>query len=282
MVISELLTKATKILTENGLENPRFEAGYFVAHILKMSQTDLVLNCQKTVDAVDEEELMHLLKRRISGEPFQYILGTQEFMGLTFSVAPCVLIPRQDTETLVEFVLDKTENTPLNILDIGTGSGCIPISLAYFRSNFRCVGIDLSEDAIKLAKKNSESLSVSDRVSFKKCDILTEIPNSEFDIIISNPPYIKSEILPTLQTEVRDFEPNMALDGGTDGLTFYRRICGIAPRILKNNGLLAFEIGFDQADEVTALMAEDFSDITVTKDLSGNNRVVSGVLRHQN
>ncbi|MBR4173242.1 MAG: peptide chain release factor N(5)-glutamine methyltransferase, partial [Clostridia bacterium] len=177
------------------------------------------------------------------------------------------------------FILDRFKDVPLSILDIGTGTGCIPISLAHFRKSFSAKGIDISDNALKLAKKNAENLAVSDRVSFENCDILTEIPNGNFDIIVSNPPYIKSGIIPTLQTEVRNFEPILALDGGGDGLKFYRRICNLAPKILKKGGLLAFEIGFDQADEVKELMSATFENIEVTKDLAKCDRVVSGNLR---
>ena len=279
MVISELLSKVTKSLSEYGIENSRFEAGYLVGFVLKLSQPELVLKANSFVTDNEEQEVLSILKRRISGEPFQYILGTQEFMGLEFAVTGDVLIPRQDTETLVEFILENTENSPVSLLDIGTGTGCIPISIAHFKTAFYCTGIDISEKAIKLAQKNAEKLNVSDRVEFLKCDILTDFPKKKFDIAVSNPPYIKSAVIPTLQTEVRDFEPRLALDGGEDGLKFYRKICDIAPNVLKSGGLLAFEIGFDQAHEVKSLMEKSFDNVKVTKDLLQNDRVVSGYLR---
>lgn len=279
MVISELLPRVTKSLSEGGIENSRFEAGYLIGYVLNMPQAELILNADISVSADDEEKISALVKRRISGEPFQYILGTQEFMGLEFAVTGDVLIPRQDTETLVEFILENTDDRPLSVLDIGTGTGCIPISLAHFKTRFNCLGIDINENAIALAQKNSETFNVSDRVKFEICDILKDFPKRKFDVVVSNPPYIKSSVLPLLQAEVRDFEPHQALDGGTDGLKFYRRICDIASDILKIGGLLAFEIGFDQADEVVALMKKSFENIKVTKDLSQNNRVVSGYLR---
>lgn len=279
MVISELLSKVTKSLKEGGIENSRFEAGYLIGYVLNMPQAELVLNADISVSADDEEKISALVKRRISGEPFQYILGTQEFMGLEFAVTGDVLIPRQDTETLVEFILENTDDRPLSVLDIGTGTGCIPISLAHFKARFNCLGIDINKNAVKLAQKNAEALNVSDRVKFEICDILNDFPKRKFDVVVSNPPYIKSSVLPLLQAEVRDFEPHQALDGGADGLMFYRRICDISPDILKIGGLLAFEIGFDQADEVVTLMKKSFENIKVTKDLSQNNRVVSGYLR---
>lgn len=279
MVISELLQNVTKELTLNGSDNARFEAVHLICFVLEISQKDLILNAKTEVSEEEKNKIFELVKRRVSGEPFQYILGTQEFMSLEFAVTPDTLIPRQDTETLVELVLSETDNTPLSLLDIGTGTGCIPISLAHFKNNFNCVGIDISENALKIAQKNAETLKVSDRVTFEKCDILTDFPNKKFDIIVSNPPYIKSEIIPTLQTEVRDFEPNLALDGGIDGLKFYRRICGIAPKILKKGGFLVFEIGFDQEKDVFSIMETNFEKIKITKDLSGNDRVISGYLK---
>ena len=279
MVISELLQKVTKELTSFGCDNAHFEAVHLISFVLDISPKDLVLNAKNAVSEEEKSRISELVKRRISGEPFQYILGTQEFMSLEFTVTPDTLIPRQDTETLVEFVLDKTENLPLSILDIGTGTGCIPISLSHFKDNLNCVGIDISEEALKIAQKNAETLKVSDRVTFEKCDILTDFPSKKFDIVVSNPPYIKSDIIPTLQTEVRDFEPNLALDGGIDGLKFYRRICEIAPKILKSGGFLVFEIGFDQAQDVFSIMETNFHNLKITKDLSGNDRVVSGYLK---
>lgn len=279
MVISELLQKVTKELTSFGCDNAHFEAVHLISFVLDISPKDLILNGKNAVSGEEKSRISELVKRRISGEPFQYILGTQEFMSLEFTVTPDTLIPRQDTETLVEFVLDKTENLPLSILDIGTGTGCIPISLAHFKSNFNCIGIDISEDALKIAQKNAEALKVSDRVSFGKCDILTDFPNKKFDIVVSNPPYIKSSIIPTLQTEVRDFEPILALDGGIDGLKFYRRICDILPKILKTGGFFALEIGFDQAQDVLSIMETNFHNLKITKDLSGNDRVISGYLK---
>ena len=221
-------------------------------------------------------ELSELIKRRLLHEPLQYILGSWEFMSLPFLVTSDALIPRQDTETLVEFVLSETDDSAKSLLDIGTGTGCIPISAAHFKKNLTCLGIDISEKTVALAKRNAENLKVSERVDFAVCDILSEIPERKFDIVVSNPPYIKSDIIDTLQAEVRDFEPKIALDGGEDGLIFYRRICEIAPEILNKGGLLAFEIGFDQGIEVSELMRENFENVKVLKDLCDNDRVVCG------
>lgn len=278
MVIYELLTKISTALKAYGIENSNFEACCILGITLNMQHQEIILNRNKEVLEKDGKSALKLLKRRLSGEPLQYILGTQEFMSLPFFVTKDVLIPRQDTETLVEFLISEKEDLPLFVLDIGTGTGCIPISLAHFKKKFRLTGIDISKNAISLAQKNADSLGVADRVNFEILDILSKTPKGKYDIVVSNPPYIKTEDIATLQTEVRLYEPHLALDGGSDGLIFYRRICDLAPKILNSSGLLAFEIGFDQAGAVSNLMKKDFRDIRVIKDLCGNDRVVAGYL----
>ena len=274
MVISELLSEITKDLNKNA-----FEAAQILSFVLGISPSELVLKGKNEVSEKDRDTALSLVKRRLSHEPLQYILGSWEFMSLPFFVSGDALIPRQDTETLVEFVLSETDNSAKALLDIGTGTGCIPISIAHFKKNFTCLGIDVSDKAIALAKRNAEGLNMADRVDFEKCDILSEIPEKKFDIVVSNPPYIKSDIIDTLMPEVRDFEPKIALDGGADGLIFYRRICEIAPKILSSGGLLAFEIGFDQGIEVSELMRDNFENVRVIKDLCNNDRVVAGYLK---
>lgn len=276
MVIAELLSIMEKELEDIG--NAPFEAAQLLGAALSLSQTELILKKNAEVPEDDKIKALSLVKRRLTHEPLQYILGFWEFMSLPFFVSPDALIPRPDTETLVEFVLSERGGMPTSLLDIGTGTGCIPISLAYFDKNFVCRGIDISGAALSLAEKNAVKNGVSDRVSFEKCDILYKAPKDKYDAVVSNPPYIKSGVIDTLQTEVRDFEPRAALDGGDDGLIFYRRICGIAPMLLKNGGLLAFETGFDQSADVSELMKKAFKDIRITKDLCGNDRVVSGYL----
>lgn len=279
MVISELLSTVSQKLKTYGIENYHFEASNILGFVLNMTASELILSKKKEISENDTAKALNYLERRLSGEPLQYILGTQEFMSLPFFVSPDVLIPRQDTETLVEFILSEKDDFDYSVLDIGTGSGCIPISLAHFKRTFRCTGIDISEKALELAKKNADANNVSERVQFEALDILEKLPNDRYDVVISNPPYIKSADLKTLQDEVRLFEPHLALDGGKDGLDYYRRICKIAPHILKKGGLLAFEIGFDQATTVSALMEKDFKEIRVIKDLCKNDRVVAGYIK---
>ena len=279
MVISELLRDITQKLRESGNDNPLFEANQLIGYAFNMSTADIALNRGQTVSDAKAAEILSLVKRRTDGEPLQYILGTQEFMSLSFIVGPDVLIPRQDTEILVELILDMKISSPVHILDIGTGTGCIPISLMHFNKNITATGIDISEGALKTARKNAEISNVSDRFTLLKTDIMTEIPDGKYDIVVSNPPYIKSGIIPSLQREVKDFEPISALDGGADGLAFYRRICEISGKLLNPHGFAVFEIGYDQAKSVSEIMSVFFEEIKITKDLCGNDRVISGYLK---
>lgn len=270
MVIRELLRELSAYCGENG----EFEARELFMYAAGMTMTEVVLNRGSEVDAETEERVRQLVKRRISGEPLQYITGTAEFMGLEFEVNPYTLIPRQDTETLVETVIEYAADG-VKILDIGTGSGCIGISLARYIKNSKVTLADISVGALDMAKKNAESNGV--RVKCVRLDILKEIPESEFDIIVSNPPYIETETIQGLDVNVRDYEPLSALDGGADGLVFYRRITDIAPQILKNGGLLAYEIGYNQGEAVGSMVRKAFGNARVIKDLCGNDRVVIAI-----
>lgn len=276
MVISELVRETAKSLTDNA----RFEAELMVMNALGISRTQLVLDGRRDVTAEQREKVSEMVKRRKTGEPLQYILGECEFMSLGFYVESGVLIPRSDTETLVETVIEKTdEDKKLKILDICTGSGCIGISTAHFRPNAYVDLIDISDKAIEIAEKNIIRNNVQSRVKVQKMDILNEYPQEKYDIVVSNPPYIETEVIDTLQTEVKNHEPRLALDGGKDGLIFYRRITEITPEILKKGGMLAFEIGYNQGETVSALMERNFGDIRVVQDFCKNDRVVTGILK---
>lgn len=276
MVISELVRETAKMLSDNA----RFEAELIVMSAVGINRTQLVLDSRRDVTEVQRERVSEMVKRRQSGEPLQYILGECEFMSLDFYVESGVLIPRSDTETLVEAVIEKTdENKNMKILDICTGSGCIGISTACFRSSAYVDLIDISDKAIEIAKKNIVRNNVQSRVKVQKMDILNEYPSEKYDIVVSNPPYIETEVIDTLQTEVKNHEPRLALDGGEDGLIFYRRITEIAPEILKKGGMLAFEIGYNQGKAVSALMGKNFCDVRIIQDFSKNDRVVTGILK---
>lgn len=274
MVISELLRYAREMLNDNA----EFEARQLVMRASKMSHTDLIVKSKSEVSEEIVESVRKMAERRRKGEPLQYILGTAEFMSLEFEVTPDTLIPRSDTETLVEAVLDEIGEEKVSLLDIGSGTGCIGISIAHY-SNAKVTFLDVSESALKTAKKNAEKHGI--QADFLNMDILNEAPHKTFDVVVSNPPYIETDVIETLQTEVRDYEPLLALDGGDDGLKFYRRIIEIAPRILKINGLLAFEIGYNQGKAVSDMMGKSFENVRIIKDLCGNDRVVAGRIKRQ-
>ena len=276
MVISELVMETAKSLSDNA----HFEAELIVMSAVGINRTQLVLDSRRDVTEEQCERVSEMVNRRQSGEPLQYILGECEFMSLDFYVESGVLIPRSDTETLVEAVIEKTdENKNMKILDICTGSGCIGISTAHFRSSAYVDLIDISDKAIEIAKKNIVRNNVQSRVKVQKMDILNEYPSEKYDIVVSNPPYIETKVIDTLQTEVKNHEPRLALDGGEDGLIFYRRITEIAPEILKKGGMLAFEIGYNQGKAVSALMGKNFCDVRIIQDFSKNDRVVTGILK---
>lgn len=217
------------------------------------------------------------IQTRSMGKPLQHIIGSQEFMSLDFEVSGDVLIPRQDTEILVEAIINKlsTIKHKIEILDMCTGSGCIAVSLAYYLKNSHLTAVDISSSAIAVAERNALKNSVAERIEFV-CSSLFEKISGKFDVIVSNPPYIPKADIEELSVEVRDFEPRIALDGGADGLDFYRRIVNESPNFLAQGGILAFETGFDQAYVVADLMSTNFFGIEIIKDLSNINRVVIG------
>lgn len=273
MVISELIHKIKEQLTDNA----DFEAREIVSAALKADRAFLIINAKTEVPKAAETAALDMLRRRLGGEPLQYILGFAEFMSLRFKVTRDTLIPRSDTETLVETVLDRLGGGEANLLDIGTGTGCIGISISYYNKNVHPTLVDISGGALRIAGENAAANGVDAKLL--QLDIMEEIPMGEYDIIVSNPPYIESGVIPTLQTEVKDYEPVSALDGGGDGLMFYRRIIKIAPKLLKNGGRLFFEIGYNQGGAVEELMKESFCEIEIIKDLCGNDRVVCGRLK---
>lgn len=274
MVISEL-TKAVREIISNS-DAPEFEAQYIVMAAMGADMTEYALKRSDAAGETLEEKAFAMANRRKGGEPLAYILSSAEFMGLTFKVNRGTLIPRADTETLVEFLIEKIGNKKVRVLDIGTGTGCIGISLAHFCPNAEITLLDISENALCTAKENARLNGVF--AEFVRCDILREIPCGKFDIIVSNPPYIRTDVIKTLQTEVKDYEPVTALDGGADGLLFYRRISKIALNLLNSGGMLAFETGFDQRAEITKLMS-NYADVGALKDFGGSDRVVYGFKR---
>lgn len=233
--------------------------------------SEVLTHPENTLDA-DFEEIFARIK---SGEPVQYVLGETEFMGLTFKVNKNVLIPRQDTELLCEWAIDFAESKKkARVLDICTGSGCIAISVGKL-TNAETFAFDISEEALKVAEENNRLNDAE--VKFFKADAHTFRDLSELDLILSNPPYIETEVVKSLDKNVRDFEPHLALDGGEDGLDFYSDIAKNSFEMLKDGGALAVEIGYNQGLAVSEIFKKHFGNATVLKDLSGLDRMVYGV-----
>ncbi len=232
----------------------------------------------KDISLSDEQTIKKIATLRATHKPLAYILGESNFFGRDFAVNNNVLIPRMDTEVLIETIIKECQHFDKNktILDIGTGSGAIIITLA-LELGANCIGVDINEDALAVAKTNAKKLGAD--VQFFKSNLFENLKSEKFDIIVSNPPYIETAKINELDAEVKDFEPHLALDGGLKGLDFYEKIVRDAKYFLNKNGMLFFEIGYNQANDVSKLMEKDFEDIKVVKDYGGNDRVVFGKLR---
>lgn len=260
-------------LREAGIEEASLDARLLLEETCGTGRNDLLAHGDRQVAQELSDRYMSRIEERKRHIPLQHILGYQEFMGLKFKVTPGVLIPRQDTETLVEEVM-RYLNDGMRILDLCTGSGCILLSLLRYSNSCQGVGSDLSAQALEVARENAGNLSLN--AEFVQSDLFEKI-EGKFEIIVSNPPYIPSGEIPTLMEEVRDHDPLMALDGGEDGLCFYREIVKSAGRYLYPGGRLFLEIGCKQGVEVSALMEKaGYGEVTVCQDLAGLDRVVSG------
>lgn len=273
--LADLRKKAIKLLLENNIEEARADADVLISHFLMADKKDIILG-DKIIDEDLEKLFYNALKRRISGEPVQYITGKCEFYSLDFFVNSSTLIPRADTEIVVEQCVNLIKEKSLkSVLDIGTGSGCIGITISHEVDELKLSLLDISEDALKICKKNTDNLLKGKAVTFINQDILdVDLDNFlSYDLIVSNPPYIEADVVKTLDNKVKDFEPVRALDGGEDGLLFYRTITCLAAQKAK---YLAFEIGYNQKNEVFRIMSEYFSDIKVFKDYGGNYRCLIG------
>lgn len=279
VTIFSALAEGTGILKENNIENPRLDAEVILSFTLDLSRLSLVTQRDKTVDEGQYNRYMELINNRIMGMPVSYLTGRKEFMGLDFIVTPGVLIPRGDTEIAVEVLLGECSELEgrISIADVGCGSGAIGISAAKYAHNAFVTLIDISEKALEVSYINASKNGAQDRVRIIKGDLLSPVLKDEFDIVVSNPPYIETGVIPSLQREVKDYEPITALDGGEDGLDFYRRITVQAAECLKPGGTLIYEIGYNQAQSVRDILSQNnFKDIEVLKDLSGLDRCVKG------
>lgn len=281
-------------LEAEGIENADCDIRILLEDLCGVDREELFLQGDKVISRRESEIFMNAVNKRMGHYPVQYITGKQEFMGLTFAVNQDVLIPRMDTEILVEEVLKELDDGS-RILDMCTGSGCILLSLLYYSNDCEGVGVDISDAALAVAKDNAGRLILDDtfdllfqtggrgkkhldeeKIEFIESNLFNDV-RGKFDIIVSNPPYIRSDVIPTLMEEVRDYEPMLALDGKEDGLFFYREIIKKSSSYLNGGGKLFFEIGYDQADDVVKLMEEGgFKDITVIQDYAHLDRVVWG------
>ena len=273
MVIEQALLEATRAMQAEGIPSPRLEANVLLGHILSLDRAGLLRAQTSELSEADLSAFRALTKRRIGGEPTAYLIGSREFMSLDFSVSAAVLIPRPDTEILVEADIEaaKAYQAP-HILDLCCGSGCIGVSLAHYLPKAQVTLMDLSFEAVEVSKTNAarhapENTSVLQGDAFNL--------SGTYDMIVSNPPYIETAVVDGLQTEVRDHEPRLALDGGTDGLRFYTHFAKTMQCNLKPGGLLALEVGHTQARVVSALLEENgWRDIRICTDLADIERVV--------
>lgn len=276
MQIKELINYGKKLLTKNEIQDSTIIAKTLAEYILQMDRMQIVINEEKEIEEDEKTRYYLALIEIIQGMPLQYITNKQEFMNLEFYVDENVLIPQPDTETLVEEVINiaKDNKGKLEILDMCTGSGCIGISLAKNITNSDITMTDISKNALNIAKINCEKNEIKNNVEFKESNMFKNI-SKKYDIIVSNPPYIQKNIIKTLPKNVQK-EPLIALDGGEDGLDFYKILVDEAYKFLNDEGYLCLEIGYDQKEEVIKLLNdnENYKEICCKKDLSGNDRII--------
>lgn len=279
MELGRVLADIKSALKAEGIESWRLDSELIVMEGAGCSRIQLITKDDIELSPLQLNKIAKMTARRLKREPMQYILGRCEFMGLEFELNSDTLIPRGDTECLVERVLEHIQTTGAKtVIDIGTGSGAIIISLAVL-GGIEGTAVDISSNALSKAQSNATLNGVADKISFIKSNLFENI-SEKFDIIVSNPPYIEREVIKTLDLQVKGFEPLRALDGGEDGLDFYRKIIESAHRYLNPNGFIAFEIGYNQGGEVSEmLMDAGFCSVKVGKDLAGLDRTVCGYLK---
>jgi release factor glutamine methyltransferase len=274
--IAEILRESAEMLGENAVAEPRREAASLLAFALGRDKTFLVAHSEYELSGDEENIFRGFVLRRAAREPFQYITGRQEFYGLEFIVTPDVLIPRPETEIIVENALEflRLAVNPI-FCEVGVGSGCISVSILHELKTARAVGLDISEKALAIAGKNAEKHGVAEMLELRISDVFNQLSDEKFDLIISNPPYISAEEVTALQKEVRDFEPLTALTDGGNGFSIIEKIVANAPRHLKTDGFLLAEIGFGQAKKVTEMFdANIWQSVEILPDLQGIPRTV--------
>lgn len=278
--ITNGILQGAQALRKAGVPEARREASSLLGFVLSRDRTFLISHAENLIDDQDLNDFQNLIRRRADGEPLQYLTSSQDFYGLDFKVTPDVLIPRPETELLVETALRLISDpqSAVFLCDIGTGSGCIAISLLHERPGARAIALDVSPSAIRVAEENANRHSVNDRITFVLSDCFQSLPpgTQAFDLIVSNPPYVSAEALDGLQREVRDHEPRIALTPGGDGLSIIRRLIAEASEFLKPDGFMLLEIGFDQAAAIEALIRQSttWKLLGIEPDLQGIPRVV--------
>lgn len=279
MTIEEMLNKGKRMLKEAGIQEADLDAWYLLEFVTGVSRAMYFAMPDQNVSKEEQEQYEAYIEKRSSHIPLQHLTGEQQFMGLDFQVTQDVLIPRQDTEILVEEAISMIQG-PQKILDVCTGSGCILLSILHYvkkekKISLTGMGIDISEKALAIAEKNAKNLGID--ASFMQSDLFENV-TGKWNMIVSNPPYIRTEVIHTLQDEVKLHDPWIALDGKEDGLYFYKKIIEEAGEYLEKDGTLLFEIGHDQAEDVMGLLKEaGYSNVRAKKDLAGLDRVVIGV-----
>lgn len=275
MNYTEAFLMGMQKLKEAEIGEAQLDARLLLEEVCGTDHNTLLCHGDREVSEAEEEQYRKALEQRAVHVPLQHLLGYQDFMGLRFQVNEHVLIPRQDTEILVEEAM-RYLHDGMRILDLCTGSGCILLSLLHYSNDCEGTGVDISKEALQVAALNAELLGI--KADFLKSDLYEKV-TGKFDLLVSNPPYIERKVIPTLMEEVREYDPYIALDGGEDGLDFYRRIIGGAQNYLKRGGQILMEIGSGQAQAVSELLREaGFKEIDVCRDFAGLDRVVSGRL----
>ena len=281
LAVLHALNKSTDYLAKKGVESPRMNAELLLADILKCKRLELYLMYDRPLTEIELTKYREYLKRRSTFEPTQYIIGTVEFYGLEFNVSPAVLVPRPETEILVETVINSVnKEDAFQIMDIGSGSGNISIAIAVNLPNANVTGIEISESAITIAKENLKKYDCGERVSFLMFDVLSvsksELP--DIDIIVSNPPYVSKEDYGKVQKEILNYEPDIAVTDFYDGFKFYRKIISLAAQLLKHNGKIFLEIAQGQSKKINGIMKENnFEEISIIQDYQKIDRVIYGV-----
>jgi len=285
VTIERLLKDGTEIIKQREFNNPFLDVQLILSHLLQKDRIYLHLHRKDEIDEDMARKFYEMAAKRNEGYPLQYMTNSQEFMGLDFYVQEGILVPRPDTEILTEKIInivnkDSLKDKDINILDIGTGSGAIAVSLGHYLKNSKITAMDISDTAIETANININKHGLKNVVTVKGDIFNYDFGNQKYTIVVSNPPYIKRDIICILPEEVSVYEPRLALNGGTDGLDYYRHIVRVFEKIHEKNAILSVEIGYDQKDSVIQIFKNSniFKTIECDKDLGGNDRVVTGFL----